>query len=747
MSKRATRTGDTSGSLLHVERNLGLACKWLLASLSLLLWLVGGDVPLVGTPPLPVLAYALSVIAITIVLLSDIRERVGAGWFLWASNLIDLLFTTYLVGVHTSVSGALLLLFGLVAFKAALTVPGRWAPVVTAALCGPASIGATYWARGSLAFMLDPSFMLRYLVLAAIVLVGAYVGQVLHYRRSRIERLSIALDRQEADLDQKTGVLQRTASDLGARVLELRALQEMSRALSSTLQLEEILQLIVNRVADLSESSHCAVALIQHRNGPLVGAAASGEKHQDFRGLQLSAPSMLALARERRGPVVFHCDPAGGEENAPPELGMVFGASTCLMSPLAARDRLIGALILLDPSPDFQFSEQESQLVDSFSYFAATAIENARLYQETWEKGQELEAVLQGIGDGVLVATPALRLVMVNGVARSMFALPRSGGQGEPLEHLVPGSPLVDLLKSTLQDGQDAIQEVELTRANERPRTYQALASPLVAESGQVQGVVAVLRDVTTQKELDRMKSDFMSVVSHELKTPLHSIKGFVEIILMGKTGEITELQRDFLGTVKQQTDSLQRQIDDLLEYSRLESGQVKLYMEQVALEALAARVVNKLAPMAQESQLSLHSTLPSDFPQVEGDRMRLEQVLTNLVENGLKFTPSGGSVRIDGSDMGDHVELVVSDTGVGVPPTEKERVFERFFQVDSSAERSYRGAGLGLTICKHIIAHHGGLIWVEDNQPGGSRFHFTLPKRLDLAEAPLDFSSLPGDR
>ncbi|MCK4449603.1 MAG: HAMP domain-containing histidine kinase, partial [Anaerolineae bacterium] len=245
----------------------------------------------------------------------------------------------------------------------------------------------------------------------------------------------------------------------------------------------------------------------------------------------------------------------------------------------------------------------------------------------------------------------------------------------------------------------------------------------MIAEDGRAQGVVAVLRDITAQKELERMKSNFLSVVSHELKTPLHSIKGFVEIILMGKTGAINELQRDFLGTVKQQTDLLQRQINDLLEFSRLESGQVKLYVEEVALPTLVARVLNKLAPLAQEGELTLHNRLPSDFPAVEGDRLRLEQVLTNLVENGLKFTLPGGDVTVDGVDLGDQVQITVSDTGIGVPPTERDRVFDRFYQVDSSAERAYRGAGLGLTICKHIVAHHGGRIWLEDNEPQGSRF------------------------
>jgi signal transduction histidine kinase len=240
------------------------------------------------------------------------------------------------------------------------------------------------------------------------------------------------------------------------------------------------------------------------------------------------------------------------------------------------------------------------------------------------------------------------------------------------------------------------------------------------------------------------MKSNFLSVVSHELKTPLHSIKGFVEIILMGKTGTISDLQRDFLDTVKQQTDNLQRQINDLLEFSRLESGQARLFVEDVSLPLLTDRVLDKLAPLAEDAELTLRSDLPPGFPVVEGDRMRLEQVLTNLVENAIKFTPAKGEVAVAGVDLGDEVQISVSDTGIGVPPAERARIFDRFYQVDSSAERAYRGAGLGLTICKHIVAHHGGRIWVESDEPQGSRFCFVLRKRLEVEEAVLDFTTLP---
>ena len=244
------------------------------------------------------------------------------------------------------------------------------------------------------------------------------------------------------------------------------------------------------------------------------------------------------------------------------------------------------------------------QLLTSFAYFAATALENAGCTRMPGKSVRSFEAVLAGIGDGVVVAAPDLSLILMNPVARDILGLdtePPAGVPWSPTCRLAPQAaggpqpsngaaaqwvPEVDgaagpvgartdrLLLETLHGGQELIREVELpgprrseSAHEDQPHTYGALASPVLDSEGDVRGVVAVLRDITAQKELERMKSNFLSVVSHELRTPLHSIKGFVEIILMGKTGPVTELQEDFLKTVRTQTTSLQRMIDDLLEF------------------------------------------------------------------------------------------------------------------------------------------------------------------------------------
>jgi len=185
--------------------------------------------------------------------------------------------------------------------------------------------------------------------------------------------------------------------------------------------------------------------------------------------------------------------------------------------------------------------------------------------------------------------------------------------------------------------------------------------------------------------------------------------------------------------------------IDDLLEFSRMEAGRVKLQLAEVYLPGVAHAVATKLAPLAEESGLELILDMPDNLPEIDGDPVRLEQVLTNLVENAIKFTAPGGQVRLTGGELGDRVRLTVADTGIGIPPDEQERIFDRFYQVDGSERRAYRGTGLGLSICKHLVERHNGRIWVEsDGLAGhGSRFHVELPMELRPAEAPtIDFTT-----
>jgi two-component system sensor histidine kinase BarA len=257
-------------------------------------------------------------------------------------------------------------------------------------------------------------------------------------------------------------------------------------------------------------------------------------------------------------------------------------------------------------------------------------------------------------------------------------------------------------------------------------------------------------------KELDRLKSNFLATVSHELRTPLTSIIGYSEMLAEGLAGELKAEQQEFVKTIHDKGEQLLSLIMGLLDLSKLESGTMRMSMRQVRLEPVLGEVVSTLAPTARKKGVTLQLQAPDPLAELRADPERLRQVFLNLVENALKFTPATGSVTLrarmaddDGSDSEEEglallaptrarIEVRVVDTGIGIPPRERERVFDPFYQVDSSSTREYGGTGLGLSIVKRLIEAHSGKIRIEDNEPRGTVFVVSLPQAApSVAEAP----------
>lgn len=240
-------------------------------------------------------------------------------------------------------------------------------------------------------------------------------------------------------------------------------------------------------------------------------------------------------------------------------------------------------------------------------------------------------------------------------------------------------------------------------------------------------------RDITALRRLEQIRKDFVANVSHELRTPLTSIKGYVEALLDGAKDNPEEAVR-FLQIILKQSNRLNLILDDLLQLSQIESGLVRFRHEPVHLSALVERTLPLIKPIADKKQQTLTMAVPPDLPPVSGDEDRLVQVLTNLLDNAVKYTPEGGAISVmaqlapQAADVPAEVELIVADTGIGIPEADRPRVFERFYRVDKARSRELGGTGLGLSIVKHIVEGHGGRVWVEANQPTGSRFVLRLP-------------------
>jgi two-component system phosphate regulon sensor histidine kinase PhoR len=254
-----------------------------------------------------------------------------------------------------------------------------------------------------------------------------------------------------------------------------------------------------------------------------------------------------------------------------------------------------------------------------------------------------------------------------------------------------------------------------------------------------VTGAVAVLRDVTELRQTERLRRELTANVSHELRTPLTSIKGFSETLLDGAMRDEATSRR-FLGIINSETDRLVKLVDDLLDLSLLESKRVALELQPVDVGMLVSHTVDKLKPLAQTQRLSLHQTAPPGIV-VTADADRLAEVLTNLVDNALKYTPEGGRVDVEVAAVNGEVEVLVNDSGRGIGPEDLPHVFERFYRADRSRTRDSGGTGLGLAIAKHIVEAHGGRISVSSQPNEGTTFKVTLPR------APLASHDASRDR
>ncbi len=249
-----------------------------------------------------------------------------------------------------------------------------------------------------------------------------------------------------------------------------------------------------------------------------------------------------------------------------------------------------------------------------------------------------------------------------------------------------------------------------------------------LASVGGEPGVVMVLHDVTALRQLERVRTEFVANVSHELRTPLTAIQGYLETLLSGALEE-PENARRFLEIVLRHSERLGRLLNDLTDLSNIELGKVTLRKEAVRLDELVASVVAIIGPRAARSRVAVTADTPAELPAVAADRDRLVQVLINLVDNAVKYTPEGGAVTVTARATGDGaVEIAVADTGIGIPAADLPRITERFYRVDKARSRELGGTGLGLAIVKHLVLAHGGELRIESQEQQGTTVRFTLP-------------------
>ena len=336
-------------------------------------------------------------------------------------------------------------------------------------------------------------------------------------------------------------------------------------------------------------------------------------------------------------------------------------------------------------------------------------------------------AVLDAMVEGVIATNGHDHIILINERARGLFGLGRALADRLPLLEVIRNVDLHDVLGESRLTADGAVVSREIKLAEPSERVLQVHAVPL-RFTGEARGVVMVLHDISELRRLEQVRTEFVANVSHELRTPLTAIHGYLETLLDGALEE-PEHARKFLEIVFRHTERLGRLTDDLTDLSNIELGRISLRLEPTAVADVAESVLAIIAPRAGAGQVTVEAKLPPDLPDVVADRDRLAQILINLVDNAVKYTPKGGRVWLEGRVREPGVvEVAVCDSGAGIPKADLPRLTERFYRVDKARSRELGGTGLGLAIVKHLVLAHGGELAIDSELWKGTTVRFTLP-------------------
>ncbi len=360
------------------------------------------------------------------------------------------------------------------------------------------------------------------------------------------------------------------------------------------------------------------------------------------------------------------------------------------------------------------------QAINRMAYHLQRQMEKVR------KNKRRLLSVIESMESGLLMINAEGKISLVNKSFERMFGVPAADLIGTSYEDFSTTYDLPSIISEVAEKGVKFGQEIHLYYPEER--ILEASFTPMYMESNGC-GVVAVFHDLTEIRRLEQLRKDFVANVSHELKTPITSIRGFAETLLDGADQD-PEINREFLQIILDESIRLQQLVSDLLELSRIESKKQVIHGKRASIYSLISSVVKTLEEQAKEKEIEIWINIPEDFD-VKVDHDRFKQILINLLANAINYTPTGGKVTIEAEDSSDFWKLQVKDTGIGIPPEDLPRIFERFYRVDKARSRFSGGTGLGLAIVKHLVEVHKGKIDVESTVGEGTNFILTFNKNI----------------
>jgi NtrC-family two-component system sensor histidine kinase KinB len=376
-------------------------------------------------------------------------------------------------------------------------------------------------------------------------------------------------------------------------------------------------------------------------------------------------------------------------------------------------------------------SDELGRLTGEFNAMAKRlkAFHDLNIEQIVTEK-RKSEAIIRCIDDGIILVDAEFKVTGLNPMAGEIINIEPEKAENRHFLEVVKSEQLFNYIKQSIESGKppeiDERRNVFTVEQEGVRRHYQFSVTPVHGTTGSLLGVVLLLRDVTRLAELDRLKSEFVMTASHELRTPLTSIGMSIDLLLESAIKKLNEKEQQLLIAAHEDLQRLKVLVSNLLDLSKIEAGKMEMELSSIPVRMLFEKAVTVFGTQAEERAVNLSFNVPEKLPNVKADDHKITWVLTNLISNALRYTPSGGHIRLSAESLGSYDQISVSDDGAGIPYEYQSKIFDKFVQVKS--DKTVGGSGLGLAICKEIVRAHGGTIWVDSVPGAGSTFSFTLP-------------------
>jgi len=520
---------------------------------------------------------------------------------------------------------------------------------------------------------------------------------------SILKTIRTALERSRQQQDWLLANSRRVTSNLKRKVDEMEALARIGRSVTGSLNLDNVLTAVVDAAVELTGAEEGSLLLLDEENSDLYMRAARNLNEDLVRTLRIPVTDNLP------GQVLQSGKPYILEPGAPQKIVTSYLVKSLIYVPIQTQDRTYGLLGVDNQVNEAAFKERDIKLLSTLAEYAVIALENARLYASIHTECNKLETILNRIEDGVLVVDPDMQLMLVNHAAQSILDIENEDFLGRKLQDVINQPDIQELFERSGKG------EVSLDNG----QIFSACLSPVPDV-----GLAMTLHDITTLKKLDRIKSDFVSTVSHDLRSPLTAILGYVDLI--ERAGPVNDLQKDFIRRVITSVHNITGLVDDLLNLGRVEAG-FDARKETVSLLEIIKGLNESYQKTTADRGQKFIQDLPAELPPVFGNAVHIRQMVDNLLGNASKYTPTGGVVAIHCRAEQKQIILEFSDTGIGIPAVDLPHIFEKFYRA-SNTDQETPGTGLGLAIVKSIVESHEGRIWVDSYLGKGTKFTVVLP-------------------